>query len=163
MSLGDLVVKDQNVMTGTGARLYNVLAGTAINAGEPVYVLALGAASAYVQPAPTSFPDASAHLMVGVAATTGTQTSSAAGTVWVTPVSSALDYLITPDTAATWDTQAEYDALVGKRVLIDLTTGTYTLLVSDSVNNGCIIEPCNIADRPGIILFSFRNQVNVNN
>lgn len=165
MALGDLTVKDQNVMMGAGARVYNVAAGTAINAGEPVYVVALGNTVGFVvQPAPTSFPDASAHLMVGVAATTASNTASAAGTVWVTPVNSAIDYLVTPDTGTSWDAQSEYDALVGARVLLKNsvsitatpTSGTYTLLASDSTNNGCVVQPLDIFKYPGKVSIAFR-------
>lgn len=165
MALGDLVVKDQNVMTGGGAHIFNVAAGTAILAGEPVYVIALGASAANVQPAPTSFPDASAHLMVGIAATSSTNTSSAAGTVDVTPVSTALTYLISPTTAATWDTQAEYNALVGSRVLIANSatvtatpgnSGSYTLGASDSTNNGCVVQPLDVFLTPGKVAIAFR-------
>ncbi len=163
MALGDLVVLDQNTMTGAGARLYNVAAGTAILAGEPVWVPAL--ASVAVQPAPTNFPDASAHLMVGIAATTSTNTASAAGTVNVVEVNPGLVYLITADVAATWDTQAEYDALVGFRVLIKNSatvgatpgnSGSYTLLAADSTNNGCVVKALDISKYPGKVAIAFR-------
>lgn len=166
MALGDLIVKDQNVYAGSGARLYNVAAGTPINAGEPVQVPALGnAAGSVVEPALTNFPDASAHLMVGVASTNSTNTSSASGQVWVTPVSNALDYLTNPDTAASWDTQPEYDALVGARVLLKNsvtvtatpTSGTYTLLASDSTNNGCVVQPLDVFKYPGKVSIAFRS------
>ncbi len=58
--------------------------------------------------------------------------------------------------AAAWDTQAEYDALVGKRLLIDLTSGAYTLLATDSANNGLIVMPLNIAKYPGKVAVAFR-------
>ncbi len=163
MALGDLVVLDQNSVAGTGARLYNVAAGTAILAGEPVWVPAL--ASVAVEPAPTSFPDASTHLMVGVAATSSTNTASAAGTVNVVEVNSSLVYLISPATAASWDTQAEYDALVGKRVLIQNSatvsatpgnSGSYTILATDSSNNGCVVKALDISKYPGKVAIAFR-------
>ncbi len=163
MALGDLVLKDQNVSMGTGARLYNVAAGTAILAGEPVYVVAL--ADSVVQPAPTSFPDASAHLMVGIAATSSTNTASAAGTVNVVEVNPSLVYLIAPTTAASWNTQSEYDALVGDRVLIANSatvsatpgnSGSYTVGASDSTNNGCVVQPLDVAKYPGKVAIAFR-------
>ncbi len=167
MAQGDLVLRDQNVSQGTGARLHNVAAGTAILAGEPVWKVALGLAS--VQPAPTSFPDASAHLMVGIAATNSTNTASAAGVVNVTPVNSDLVYLITPNDTTAWDTQAEYDALVGDRVLINNSatvsatpgnSGSYTLLATDSTNNGCVVQPLDIAKYPGKVAIAFRDACN---
>jgi hypothetical protein len=63
-------------------------------------------------------------------------------------------------------TQSEYDALVGDRVLIDLTgtaaagTATYTILGTDSANNGCVILPLDIAKFPGKVRFAFRNACN---
>ncbi len=163
MALGDLVVLDQNVMTGAGARLYNVAAGTAILAGEPVWVPAL--ATTTVQPAPTNFPDASAHLMVGVAATSSTNTATAAGIVNVVEVNSSLVYLISPDAGTSWDTQAEYDALVNTRVLIKNSatvgatpsnSGSYTLLASDSTNDGCVVKALDISKYPGKVAIAFR-------
>lgn len=167
MAQGDLVLRDQNVAMGTGARLQNVAAGTAILAGEPVWKVALGQAS--VQPAPTNFPDASAHLMVGIAATNSTNTSTAAGSVNVTPVSSDLVYLISPSDTTAWDTQAEYDALVGDRVLIQNSatvtstpgnSGSYTLLASDSANNGCVVQALDISKYPGKVAIAFRDSCN---
>jgi hypothetical protein len=57
-------------------------------------------------------------------------------------------------------TQSEYDALVGKRVLIDLTTGSYTILATDSANNGCVVQPLDISKQPGKVAFSFRDGCN---
>ncbi len=163
MASGDLVVLDQANTKGTGARLFNVAAGTAILAGEPVMVVAL--ADTTVIPAGTSFPDASTHLMVGVAATNSTNTASAAGTVNVVEVDPQIVYLISPTTAGSWDSQSEYDALVGKRVLIANSTvvtatpgnaGSYTLGASDSANNGCIVKALDISRYPGKVAIAFR-------
>ncbi len=163
MALGDLVVLDQNSITGAGARLYNVAAGTAILAGEPVAITAL--ADVTVIPAGSSFPDASAHLMVGIAATSSTNTLTAAGTVNVVEVNPNLVYLISPTTAGSWDTQAEYDALVGKRVLIansatvgatPSNSGSYTLGASDSTNNGCVVKALDISRYPAKVAIAFR-------
>ncbi len=163
MASGDLVVKDQNSMMGTGARLFNVAAGTAILAGEPVMVVAL--ADTTVIPGGASLPDASTHLMVGVAATNSTNTLTAAGTVNVVEVNPNLVYLISPTTGTSWDTQAEYDALVGKRLLIansatvgavPSNSGSYTLGASDSANNGCIVKALDISKYPGKVAIAFR-------
>ncbi len=166
MANGDITLKDLN-KASAGSRLYNVAAGTAINAGEPVQVRALGATSIVVEPALDNFPDASAHLGVGIAQTNSTNTTTAAGTVWVMGVSSQVDLLIAPDVAATWNTQAEYDALVGSRVVINNsvavtatpTSGTYTLLAADSANNGCVVQPLDVFLYPGKVSFAFRDSV----
>lgn len=168
MASGDLTVKDQNVFAGAGAHLYNVAAGTAILAGEPVQIRAVG--SIVVQPALTSTPVCSTTagvegLFVGVAATNSTNTATAAGTVYVTPVNSGLTYLVAPAVAASWDTQSEYDALVGKRVLLQNSTtvsataqnvGTYSVLATDSANNGCVVQALDIAKYPGKVAIAFR-------
>lgn len=104
-------------------------------------------------------------LFVGVAATDSTNTSANQGTVTVIPVNPWTTWLITPDTAASWDTQAEYDALVGKRVLMKNSatvsstpgnTGSYTLLASDSAANGCVVMAMNIKEHPGKVAIAFR-------
>lgn len=144
-----------------GGRMYNVAAGTPIYAGEPVQQ-DLGGASVY--PAVTNTPTVGTHYFDGVAQTNSTNTATAAGTVVVIPLSSGDTWLITPDVAATWDTQAEYDALVGDRVLLKNsvsvtstpTSGTYTILASDSTNNGCVVQTLDIFKTPGKVAFAFR-------
>mgnify|MGYP001610049220 CR=1 FL=1 len=113
MASGDITVLEQNSEMGRGARLYNVAAGTAILAGEPVQHRVVGAT--VVEPSLTSTPVVGTSgvegLFVGIAATNSTNTATAAGSVYVTPVNSGTTYLIAPAVAASWDTQAEYDAL----------------------------------------------------
>lgn len=168
MASGDLTVRDQNTMAGAGSHLYNVALGTAILAGEPVQIRAVGAV--VVEPMLTSLPTCSTTagvegLFVGVAATNSTNTATAAGTVYVTPVTSGLTYLIAPTQPQSWDTQAEYDALVGKRVTLNNSTtvsataqnvGSYTVNASDSANNGCSIQALDIAKYPGKVAIAFR-------
>lgn len=157
MASGDITILNQNSMMGRGARRYNVEAGaTAIYAGEPV-ARALGAA--VVTAAATNTPVVATDYYAGIAMTNSTQTASAAGVVDVLPIESGTTYLISPKVAATFDTQAEYDALVGDRVLIDLTAGSYTLLASDGATYGCVIMPLDISKYPGKIAFAFRNGV----
>jgi hypothetical protein len=161
MAQGDLIILEQNSMAGRGGRLYNVAAGTPIYAGEPVQ-RDLGGTVVY--PAITSTPVVGTSYYAGVALTNSTNTSTAAGTVEVMPLSSGITYLANPDVAATWDTQAEYDALVGKRVLLKNsvtvtatpTSGTYTILASDSANNGCVVQALDIFKYPGKVAFAFR-------
>lgn len=167
MTRGDLIILENSSVGGRGSRLYNVAAGTPIYAGEPVQIRAVG--GIVVEPSLTSTPTCSTTagvegLFVGVAATNSTNTATAAGTVTVVPQSSAITYLANPDVAATWDTQAEYDALVGKRVLLKNsvtvsstpTSGTYTILASDSANNGCTVQAMNILEHPAKVAFAFR-------
>ncbi len=168
MAKGDFVGLEQGIMTGRGGRLYNVAAGTAILAGEPVSNKAV--ADVAVGPMGNNLPICSTSagvegLHVGIAATNSTNTLTAAGTVLVTPINSSIVYLGNPDTAASWDTQAEYDALVGKRVVIKNSTtvgaapqnvGSYTVLASDSANNGVVVQAMNIAEHPAKVAIAFR-------
>jgi hypothetical protein len=157
MALGDIIILEQNSMTARGARRYNVAAGaTAILAGEPV-ARALGATS--VTAAATNTPVVATDYYAGIAMTSSTQTASANGVVDVMPLSNGITYLIKPKVTTTWDTQAEYNDLVGKRVVLDLTTGSYTILATDSANNGCVIMPLDIAKYPGMVAFAFRGAV----
>lgn len=167
MAIGDITLfQESSSNGGRGARLYNVASGTPILAGEPVQILSLGTVT--VIPGRNSTPDASAHLYVGIAATSSTNTSSAGGTVNVIPINSNDTWVINPAVAASWDTQTEYDALVGKRVLIqngaellnyvaNSNAGTYSMLASDSTNNGCVVVALDIAKTPGKVAFSFRD------
>lgn len=157
MALGDIKILEQSSMMGRGSRRYNVAAGaTTINAGEPV-ARVLGATS--VTAAATNFPEVGTSYCVGVAATTSTQTASVNGWVDVFPLDTNTTYIMKPKVAATWDTQAEYDDLVGKRVLIDLTSGSYTILAADAAGNGCVIMPLDVAKNPGRVAFAFRAAV----
>ncbi len=154
---GDITIKNAEVLAGTGAQKFIVLAGaTTINPGEPVSK-ALGAAS--VTAMATNKPVVATDFLAGVAATTSTQTASADGEVWVYPVVPGVIYLMKPNSTAAFDTQAEYDALVGDRVLIDLTAGTYTILATDGATSGCVIEALDVAKYPGKVAFSFRQGV----
>lgn len=159
MAIGDIIVLEQACMTGRGARTYNVAAGaTTINPGEPV--IFGDRATVTVTAMPTNNPVSGSDYFVGIAATTSTQTSGTAGTVGVYPMDPNATYLIKPKVAATWDTQSEYDALVNKSVLIDLTSGSYTVLATDSTNNGVKIMPMNVKEHPGMVAIAFRNGVN---
>lgn len=162
MALGDIKILEQATTGGRGARLYNVAAGTPILAGEPVQ---RDLAGTTVYPALTSTPVVGTSYYAGVAATSSTNTSSAAGVVYVNPVDNQTTYLISPAVAASWDTQAEYNALVGKRVLLQNSTtvsatpqnvGTYSIPASDSANNGCVVQALDITKHPGKVAFAFR-------
>lgn len=104
---------------------------TDINAGEPVKLKAAGS--------PYAIPLADADLtigtdtaMIGVAASDSTHTSSADGVIDVYVPLPGIVYEAKATTAANVDTQAEIDALVGDRVTIDLSGGSYTLDENDT-------------------------------
>ncbi len=168
MALGDLIILEQGQMKGRGGRLFNVAAGTLIYAGDPVQHLAVGDVT--VIPNLTSTPVVGTSgvegLFCGVATTNSTNTSSAAGSVYVMPVESGITYLANPDAPTSWDTQSEYDALVGKRVLLKNSSataaGTYTLLASDSAANGCVVMAMNILEHPAKVAIAFRTRTSSN-
>ena len=153
MAIGDFVILEQNSYTSRGSRVCNVAPGaTTINPGEPV-VRTLGATS--VTAMATNKPVVGTDSVVGIATTKSNQTASVSGTVDVLPLSSGITYTGLFKTSAP-TTQAAYDNLVGTRVLIDLTSGVYTVLQSDSANYGCVIQPLNISLYPGRAAFAFR-------
>lgn len=163
MALGDITILAQSSAGGgTGSTLFNVAASsTLINAGEPVTMVA--GATAVIPGATNLITVPSAFVpysvtgtgLVGIAETTSTNTASAAGSVNVMLARSTTTFLIKANDATAVNTQAKYDALVGHRVLIDLTAGSYTMLTSDSALNGCIIVELDIAKYPGMIAFKF--------
>lgn len=153
--LGDITFLEEGTFGNTGTIKYVVASGTAasIKAGEPV-LKALGAA--VVTAMATNKPVVATDYLAGIAASTSTETATAAGTVEVYRLAPGVVYLIDPKVAATFDTQAEYDALVGARVLLDLTSTKWTILAADGATYGCVIMPLDIAKHPGKVAFSFR-------
>jgi hypothetical protein len=161
MAIGDIQpFEGANTSKMGGSMQYFVAASsTPILPGEPVQKLA-GAAG--VTALLTNSPTAT-NRIVGVAASQSTQTASVNGTVQVIPASNGQTWLISPKVAATWDTQAEYNALIGSRVLIDLTSGTYTILATDGAGNGAIVEYLDIVRYPGKVAFSWSALVDYRN
>lgn len=160
MSIGDITVLEQSSMTGRGARLFNVAAGaTTINPGEPVMFGSGGMVT--VQVAGNNFPVVSSDYFVGIAATTSTQTTGTAGVVGVYPTDALITWLIKPKVAASWTGQSTYDALVGKPVLIDKTSGVFTVLatLTNQSSNGAVVQAININEHPGQVAIAFKNSV----
>lgn len=158
MAVNDIQFFKDATFGSAGDIEYAVAASaTLINPGEPV-TKALGGAA--VTPMATNKPVVATDFLCGIATTTSTNTASAAGVVNVRPLIAGQVYLIKPNVAATWDTQTKYDALVGDRVLMDLTAGTYTILATDGATSGCVIMPLDIAKYPGKVAFAFREGVN---
>lgn len=159
MAVNDIIpFASANSVHMNGSLKFLVAAGaTTINVGEPVQKLA-GAASvtALLTNSPTT-----TNRIVGIAQGASTQTASVAGTVDVAPCLPGQIWLISPKvTAGFTDTQANYNTQVGKRVLIDLTSGSYTLLAVDGASNGCIVEWSDLVRYPGKVAISFSAVVN---
>lgn len=162
MAVNDIIPFENANATKMGGTLKFLVAAaaTTINPGEPVQKLA-GAASvtAMLTNSPTT-----TNRIVGVAMSTSTQTASVAGTVDVIPAIPGQLWLISPKVAAGFtDTQANYNTQVGKRVLIDLTTGVYTILAVDGASQGCIVEWNDLSRYPGKVAFSFSPLVDYRN
>jgi len=166
MALGDITIyKQSSAQGGRGSQSITVVASAGvINAGEPVLIVAGASAvlpnvatNLLTVPSPFVPYSVTGTGLLGIAETNSTNTSSLAGSVDFVPVDSKTVYLIKINAAASANvvTQASYNAIVGHRVLIDLTTGSYTLLATDSALNGCIVRPLNIVEHPGSVAFSF--------
>lgn len=157
MAVGDITIYEQSTLQLNGSKKALVAAGaTTINPGEPIAVT-LGTAT--VTAMATNKPVVATDFLAGIATSTSTQTASVAGTVDYLPIQPGVTYMISPKVAATWDTQAEYDALVNDRVLLDLTGGVYTILAADGATSGCVVMPLDITRYPGKVAFQFRNGV----
>jgi hypothetical protein len=109
-----------------------------------------------VTAAATNFPVSGSDYFVGIAATTSTQTTGTAGIVGVYPADPLVTYLVKPNAPTSWDTQAEYDAQVGKSVLLDLTTGSYTVLTSGASTSGFVVQAMNIKEHPGLVAIAVK-------
>ena len=162
MAIGDIALfENTNSVHMNGSQKFLVASGTiqSIKAGEPVQKLA-GAAK--VTALLTNSPTAT-NRIVGVAASTSTETASVAGLVDVIPAAPGQIWLISPKVPASWNTQALYNAIVGSRVLIDLTSSSYTLLAADGAGNGCIVEYLDVGLYPGKVAISFSPLVDYRN
>ena len=162
---GDIKTYDYGAFGYPGDDVAVVGSGTCaakIKAGEPIYIAVNGGnvATALATNLPSSANAAS--NISGIATSDSTDTVAAAGTVKYMKLSPLTTYLISPNAPTSWDTQAEYDALVGKFVLLDLTgtalagTATYTILAAHNAAYGCVIEPLDIKKYPGKVRFSIR-------
>ena len=154
--------------TGTNrANLFVVAPGTtsSINAGEFV-VKPLGSGSGKYAAAFTASqalqPQVGTDYLAGFAMSTSTETTTASGLVEVFYVDPATIYFGNPKTAANFGltagslSQATYNAQVGKRVLIDVTSGVHTVLATDNVNSGLVVEYVDVTTSNGKVAFSLR-------
>lgn len=167
--------------TGTGAgttQQYIVAIGTtsSINAGEFV-VKAPGSGSGKYAAAFTASvstqPAVGTDYLAGFAMSTSTETTTATGVVEVMTMALGQVFLGNPATAAnfgqgTTPSQATYNNQVGKRVLIQVSSGVMTVLNTDSWSaaagkNGLIVEYIDITQFPGKVAFSLNGNLNYQN
>lgn len=167
MAKGDFQPFDTANSKFTGAVRYYVKAGSKgadgtvsrIQSGELV-TKAAGATG--VLAAVTNAPTTTLRV-VGIAAEVSNETASVDGSVSVIPADNGQIWMVLANVAATWNTQAKYNALCGSRILIDNTSGVYTALAADGASNGCIVEYLDVAKYPGMVAFSFSPLVDYRN
>lgn len=156
---GDILPYNDGAFGAIGSRTHQVASGTtaSISAGELV-LKTLGNQYVVVWTANnTAKPVVATDFLAGVSTTASNETTTAAGTVSVTPIVPGQVWLAAPTVAATWNTQAKYNALVGARVLLSCTTaGVQTILATDGATNGLVIENLDITQFPGKVAFSLR-------
>jgi hypothetical protein len=162
MAVNDLTLLNGPAFGTLGTIKYKVAASaTVIYPGEPVVAAGQGANGYVVAHMATNKPSVgTTDLLIGVAMSQSTNTAAAVGYVEVLPMLPGQIWLISPKVAATWDTQAEYDALVGAAVLLDLSSDTipvYTILASNGAAYGCVITPLDISAHPGKVAFRFKD------
>lgn len=159
MALGDITLLADAAFGAVGSRPHKVQSGAVatINPGELVlkdlgspYVVAWGNTSAK--------PVVATDFIAGLSTTTSTDTVAANGSVDIMPIDPKMVFLISPSVAATWDTQTEYDALVGDRVLLASSSvgGAQTILATDGATNGLVVQPLDITKYPAKVAFSIR-------
>lgn len=162
MALGDISPFATPTNSPLASRTHQVTSGgtpPAILAGEPV-AKTLG--NQYVITLATNKPVVATDFLAGIAMTTSTETATAAGTVDVALPDASTIWVIAPKVAATFGqtvgalNQTTYNALVGARVLLDKTSGVYTILAADSSTSGLVIENLDITKTLGKVAFSFR-------
>jgi hypothetical protein len=161
MAVNDFMPYDDGIKL-PGSKRYAVVKGrtTVIKAGELV-MATLG--SAYVTAytpggaAKATGPSIGTDFIAGIATSNSTETNTANGVVDVMPLVPGLTFLVTPDTATTWNTQAKYDAYIGDRVKLSYSTaGKFTILADDMLTAGCVVEPLDIVRHPVKVRISFK-------
>ena len=154
MAQGDIKFLTSTTFGLHAAQSYQCEANTAvILPGEPV-VLNTGARN-YVLAASDGDGVIGTDVLIGIAENTSTQTATVDGKVSVHTFVPGIEYRAAAKSAAAVDTQAEYDLLVGKRVVLDLTGGVYTIdtAAADSASNAILIRDLDIQNYPGQVAF----------
>ncbi len=156
MATADIRILRPSTFGSAGTHKFQVAAASGfptINEGEPVGY-ALG--QQYAATLATDEPVVGTTFMAGISASASTETASVDGTVQVTPLVPGVVYMAAANSAVTVTTQADYNALVGKRVLFDKTSDVYTVLGTDGATYGLVIEDLDVTQYPGKIAFSIR-------
>ncbi len=151
---GAITIRDGSVISTDASNYHRVQAGAVgtISYGTPV-VTTLG--SQYVVAGADGIPVVGTDWMVGIAADTSTDTVAADGSLHVIEMFPNVVYLCAPKLSTDIDTQAKYDALVGNRVVFDLTTGVWTVdaAAAHATTNGLVIMDSDIKKYPNKVAF----------
>lgn len=154
MAAGDIQYYDISTMQQNGAKRAKVAAGaTQIYAGEPI-TRVVGQGNSIIMG--SGKPVVGTDYLQGIATCNSTQTASLAGYVDYIPVQPGIIYLVNPAVPTNWDTQAEYDALLGYRFLLQYSGGAFSLLTADATDNGCVVMPLDVSRYPGKVAICFR-------
>jgi hypothetical protein len=179
MAINDITFLDEAQFGEIGSQYYLVKAnestqGTgssytpAFRAGEPV-TKTLGSNYVHLFAAIATgsalLPVVSTNFLAGIAISgqgggCSTETASADGYVYVANLVPNVVYLGIANSATLWNTQAKYNALVGARVLMDMSSANppvYTVLATDGASNGLVVEYIDITKYPGHVAFKLRN------
>lgn len=161
MASGDFSFFNASSATGSlGSRRHQVVAGASAPAINAYELVSKTLGNQYVITNPTSGQVVATNFLAGISTSASTETATLDGYVDVMPVNNGTIWLVAPAVAASWNTQALYNANVGKRVLIQKSvagnTGIYTILAADGSTNGCVVENLNVFDYPGMVAFTLR-------
>jgi hypothetical protein len=159
MSAGNVQVLAGGNFAVPGTRRYQVASGavSSIKFGEPVKINSSNRNFVVLMADADPVIGTTADT-AGIAATTSTDTVAAAGIVDVFKPEPGVVYIANAKTPSLVDTQAKYDALVGKRVVFDLTSTVFTVdtAEADGANNGIFITQLDISRYPGKVAFQLR-------
>lgn len=158
MAAGNIDILVGGNVSTSPTRKFQVAAGAvgSILFGEPVVQTAAG--SPYVIPAPNGSPVIGTDVLTGVAQRTSTDTVGLDGIVDVVVTLPGMTYICDALVPANIATQALYDALVGNRVLFDLTAGVYTVdeSTADNAANDLLIVDLDVSKYPNKVAFQFK-------
>ncbi len=161
MALNDIKIHEQ-IYNSVPTRVWQTEANTTVvKAGELVKVKAAGSKYAIICADGDGVIGTTLGI-IGVAATTGTQTASADGTIAVYEALPGIVYEAPAKSAAAANTAAEILALQGKRVPLDVTAGVFSVdtAAADNANNALLI----VGGNPDLstIYFKIRTPVVLN-
>lgn len=138
MSAGDFRIKNTPANGVAFGYRRIVASGTtaSINVGEPTKEGSSGAVAIMADGEGTT-----SQRFSGLSKSVSTETASVAGEVYVYIPFPGIIYDGRPKTAGNANTQAKIDALMGKRVVFDLTSGAWTIdtAAADAIGNGVVI------------------------